>query len=176
MRSVLLAGGVAVVGIVGLQAGAIFHNTFHPHAWLGPCQISGWLGHTTRKRAKFPENRKWRVVDGDTLFCERRHVRIDAIDAPESDKAHSKCDEERELGLKAKAYVETLLSSSNWTASSRGVRAGPDKYGRFRVKIFVEGRDLGEILKQEGLAKDYDGKGEKPSWCPPKAAGLPSPG
>ena len=148
--------------------GATYNDTFHPHAWLRPCVISKALGSTDRERSPgFPENLKWRVVDADTLFCENRRVRIYGIDAPEPEKRQAKCEKEIRLGLRATNFVRELLATSNWSTSRVGVKPGPDKYGRFLVHVIVGGRHLGALLKEQGLAKDWDGDGEKPDWCTP---------
>jgi len=38
------------------------------------------------------------------------------------------------------------------------------KYFRVVAEVWIDGDSLGEKLKSEGLAKDYDGEGERPKW------------
>ena len=38
------------------------------------------------------------------------------------------------------------------------------KYFRIVADVYLDGESLAEKLKEAGLAKDYDGEGEKPTW------------
>ena len=110
------------------------------------------------------------VVDGDTVkvkvkiwlgLYQEVAVRIREIDAPEI--SQPKCPEEKELGQKAKAFLESVLtkqSTVNLTKISQ------DKYGG-RVDASLEttdGKDIGALLLKEGLALPYNGR-KKKSWC-----------
>ena len=39
-----------------------------------------------------------------------------------------------------------------------------DKYFRILAEVWIDGESLGEKLKSEELAKDYDGEGARPEW------------
>jgi endonuclease YncB( thermonuclease family) len=39
-----------------------------------------------------------------------------------------------------------------------------DKYFRVLAEVWIDGESLGEKLKSEGLAKDYNGEGARPEW------------
>jgi micrococcal nuclease len=115
------------------------------------------------------------VVDGDTVrvkvkiwlgLYQEVKVRIAEIDAPEiSSKA--KCTKEKELGLKAKEFLESVIpqqSTINLT------RISEDEFGG-RVDATIQtndGKDVGELLLREGLASPYNKRGKKKNWCAPE--------
>ena len=39
-----------------------------------------------------------------------------------------------------------------------------DKYFRVLAEVWIDGESLGEKLKSDGLAKEYDGEGARPEW------------
>ena len=113
------------------------------------------------------------VVDGDTVnvkvkiwlgLYQEVAVRIEGVDTPETRSA--KCSHERELGFKAKGFVEKLLPAGSTISLSH---VGDDKYhGRVVATLrTTNGEDLGQRLLKEGLAAPYDG-GKKKSWCGPE--------
>lgn len=113
------------------------------------------------------------VVDGDTLHDNRRNqdYRLFGIDAPET--ARAKCEAEKALGHTAAARVGELLTGAEkivalpgWDPGGRD-RWPRDGFGRRIGRIELDGRDLGEILLAEGLARPYSGEGPHPDWCAP---------
>jgi endonuclease YncB( thermonuclease family) len=100
------------------------------------------------------------VVDGDTIKAPYGVTyRLLGFDAPETHFA--KCDAERELGLAAKERLEELLETSEVKVIESGKR---DKYGRTLAQVTANGRDVGDILISEGLARPYHGE-RRTSWC-----------
>jgi endonuclease YncB( thermonuclease family) len=100
------------------------------------------------------------VVDGDTVKAPYGVTyRLLGFDAPETHFA--KCDAERELGFAAKQRLEELLATSEVKVIESGKR---DKYGRTLAQLTANGRDVGDILIGEGLARPYHGERRK-SWC-----------
>lgn len=100
------------------------------------------------------------VVDGDTIKAPYGVTyRLLGFDTPET--YFAKCDAELELGLAAKERLEELLRTSEVTVIESGKR---DKYGRTLAYLKADGRDVGEILIGEGLARPYHGEKRK-SWC-----------
>ena len=105
-----------------------------------------------------------KVVDGDTIkvnipgvhhiFGDNIGIRINNIDAPE---IRGKCDQEKELALKARERVRELLNGAqvNLKGCSRG------KY--FRLVCDVNGID--DVLCSEGLAVPYHGGRKSKDWC-----------
>lgn len=103
--------------------------------------------------------------DGDSLVINRERLRLANIDAPE---LKARCPYERAQALRARNRLHELLQRPFLVEAT-----GQDRYGRTLVRIRVDGRDVGEVLVGEGLARPYAG-GRKP-WCPAPAASPPSP-
>jgi endonuclease YncB( thermonuclease family) len=116
------------------------------------------LGVVTAKAQQGPGG--YHVVDGDTIHAPFGvKYRLMGFDTPEI--FHAKCDAEFELGMAAKKRLEELLASGE----VRVIESGRiDKYRRTLARVEVNGRDVGEILIGEGLARPYKGERCK-SWC-----------
>lgn len=100
------------------------------------------------------------VVDGDTIKAPYGVTyRLLGFDTPET--RFAKCDAELQLGLAAKKRLEELMGTSEVKVLESSKR---DRYGRTLAHVTVNGRDVGEILIGEGLARAYRGKKRK-SWC-----------
>lgn len=101
-----------------------------------------------------------RVWDGDSIRLgttpQAEAVRIFNIDAPELE---GQCDSETELALQAKNRLAELLEGRRVEI----LRQGTDRYGRTLAAVQVEGRDVGDILVGEGLARTWTGRREP--WC-----------
>lgn len=97
------------------------------------------------------------VTDGDTLWHEGVKLRLENIDTPEIDQA--KCAYERQLGERAKARLTVLLNGGYQIHYS----GRADRYRRPLVRVTVNGRDVGEQLMAEKLARLYRGRRE--GWC-----------
>jgi endonuclease YncB( thermonuclease family) len=69
--------------------------------------------------------------------------------------------EELALGEQAAERLRALVNSGVVTLSS--IDRDRDVYGRLLRNVAVDGRDVGETLVSEGLARDYAG-GRRP-WC-----------
>jgi endonuclease YncB( thermonuclease family) len=102
----------------------------------------------------------YRVVDGDMIHAPFGvKYRLMGFDTPEIHFA--KCTEEFALGMAAKERLEELLASGE----VRIIESGrTDKFRRTLAHVEVDGRDVGEILIGEGLARPYKGGKRKP-WC-----------
>ena len=108
------------------------------------------------------------VYDGDTfkidlpsqhpLFGDDISVRVAGIDTPE---LKGSSDEVKALAYKAKNRTQELLSDAK-TIELKNPQRG--KYFRVVADVWVDGESLGEKLKSDGLAKDYDGEGARPEW------------
>ncbi|MDX2263842.1 MAG: thermonuclease family protein [Hyphomicrobiales bacterium] len=103
----------------------------------------------------------WIIVDGDTVKAPYGVTyRVLGYDAPETHFA--KCEAERRLGHAATRRFEALLSSGEVTVRESG---RIDKYGRTLATVYVNGRNVSEIMIAEGFARAYDG-GKRQGWCP----------
>jgi micrococcal nuclease len=98
------------------------------------------------------------VLDGNTIVLDGMHIPIANIDAPEVHQFH--CDAERRLGLVAKRRMVELLNSGPVAVHVGDPRDGrkKDRHGRTLATIDVDGRDVGEIMIAEGLARPWTGK------------------
>jgi endonuclease YncB( thermonuclease family) len=118
-----------------------------------------------------------RVIDGDTIrvFNMQPNVRLVGFNAPETRRA--KCDIERELGDKATRRVRDLVrnESLDFEYVDCSCPAGTEEtpicnYGRSCGILRAGGKDVGEILIDEGLAVSFKcgatrcPKTPKP-WC-----------
>ena len=106
------------------------------------------------------------VSDGDTLrLCSGERVRLVGIDAPEragSDRCSARsrmrlagsrnpswCD--AAMAERSKAALERFIA----TGTVRVERRGLDAYGRTLARVTVNGRDAGEWLISQGLARPW---------------------
>lgn len=101
-----------------------------------------------------------RVWDGDSLRLgmteEAEAIRIFNIDAPELE---GQCAYEINLAQHSKRRLAELLQGQR--AEVR--RHGMDRYGRTLASVSINGRDAGDILVSEGLARTWTGRREP--WC-----------
>lgn len=101
------------------------------------------------------------VVDGDTLWVGGldQSVRLQSIDAPETSSNLCGGRAEIDLGRKAAQRLIQLLNENDATLSLNGI----DRYGRNLGTIRINGRDVGDILVSEGLARRWPNGRE--FWC-----------
>lgn len=106
-----------------------------------------------------------RVVDGDTFVLRLgetdEKVRALGYDTPE---LHARCPEEATMAAAATQWAALLLESAD-TVEACPLRGGRrDRYGRLLASVLVDGRDLGDLLIRQGLARAYAG-GRRGGWC-----------
>lgn len=80
------------------------------------------------------------TIDGDTLRMGPERIRLRGIDTPELSEPR---------GQEARQRLEQLLKEG----PIRIVPHGQDVYGRTVADVFVNGRNIAEVLKQEGYEK-----------------------
>jgi endonuclease YncB( thermonuclease family) len=108
------------------------------------------------------------VYDGDTfkidlqgvhpLFGDKLPIRVKGIDTPEM---RGTSEEVKALAIQARELTENTLKSAQ-KIELRNPERG--KYFRVVAEVWVDGKALAGMLKEKGLAKDYDGEGQRPSW------------
>ena len=99
------------------------------------------------------------VVDGDTIWLDGQNLRLQSYDTPEP--YNDICGGQTEVALahRASARLLELLNANAFTVHT----AGKDRYGRTLATIRIAGRDVGDILIEEGLARRWpDGR---EWWC-----------
>jgi endonuclease YncB( thermonuclease family) len=129
---------------------------------LGPQQQSAPQGDVLLQRIQ--------VIDGDTIDVNGQHYRLVGIDTPESG-LRAKCQRERDLSARATRRLSEIVSRGvQFERVACGCPAGTEgtpacNYGRLCGKLTSGGRDVGQILIGEGLAKYYFCTA---GHCPPK--------
>jgi endonuclease YncB( thermonuclease family) len=119
-----------------------------------------WWGSGERPRLYEPG--ACRAIDGDTLDCAGRRVRLANIDAPE---LHGRCPSEIQMAERAKlAAMIALADAPVRVVPDGGPSGGKDRYGRLIARVSVDGNDLGATLVAQGLARPYTG-GARQGWC-----------
>lgn len=100
------------------------------------------------------------VVDGDTLWINGVKLRAQGYDTPETTTNICGGSQEVALGQAATRRFIEILNTARIDISPVG-RKG--RYGRDLVVIYANGRDVGDILVGEGLARHYPSGRE--FWC-----------
>lgn len=107
------------------------------------------------------------VIDGDTVRVNQESVRLVGFNTPETRGAE--CEAERALGYRAKERLRQLIDqASTIRLDYETTRAGVpsrDQYRRLLAALVLDGRDVGEVLIAEGLARAYSGSTARGSWC-----------
>ena len=106
--------------------------------------------------------------DGDTCtfafpdwpeLFQKMPVRLRGLDAPE---IRGKCLDEATKAIAAKSALRFALATAEYVELRKVER---DKYFRLLAEVWVDGRDVAELLIRKGLARPYEG-GTRKSWCP----------
>jgi micrococcal nuclease len=130
----------------------------------------GLRGRTHHIAASPIDASRIRVIDGDTFEDTQAHVtyRIANIDTPETG-SRARCAAERDLGNRATRAARTLIAG----ADDIEIRATGriDRWERAIAFVLIDGRDLGQTLIAEGLARPWRGRREP--WCDAGGALIP---
>lgn len=110
------------------------------------------------------------AVDGDTIRCNGERMRdigdgrpfVSGFDAPELSKP--RCAQELAWAKAAKRRYAQLLRTPGVTVHDSGERDGTRTHRRLVVVRLPDGRSLGSILIQEGLAGEWR-PGRRIDWC-----------
>jgi micrococcal nuclease len=89
-----------------------------------------------------------------------QRYRLIGFDTPETRFAD--CADERAMGNRATRRASELVATAR--ELTLHVHEGRDRYGRGLAELKVDGRDLGRVLIEEGLARAYHG-GKRAVWC-----------
>ena len=105
-----------------------------------------------------------KVVDGDTIkveidlgfdLCVTTTIRLAGIDTPES---RTKDLKEKQLGLDAKKWLETILTE-NQNIRIHTTKDADEKYGRLLGTLYLSNdvNSINELMIESGYAWKYDG-------------------
>jgi endonuclease YncB( thermonuclease family) len=93
-----------------------------------------------------------RVIDGDTIAVGSRHVRLQGIDAPETDQVCLGARGERwTCGIAAREHLSSHIAGRAITCAARG----EDRYGRMLATCSAGGENLNAWIVREGWALAY---------------------
>jgi len=124
---------------------------------LSPLFLANWPNSV--EGTYYPEGSEIYVIDGDTISYAGQRIRLQGFDTPEI--RNPECAEEARLGEAAKARVQSLIAQNE---NRLEILDAHDKYGRDLGRLFIDGRNIREILTSEGLAQVYVW-GVEISWC-----------
>lgn len=109
------------------------------------------------------------IYDGDTFRANikaypdiigyRIGVRVNGIDTPEM---RGKCEQEKQLARQAKQFTVSQLRKAK-KVELRNMKRG--KYFRIVADVYVDDKNLAEMLIEQGLAVTYDGGHKAKEWC-----------
>jgi micrococcal nuclease len=108
----------------------------------------------------FADESRCRALDGDTYICRGERIRLENVDAPE---LHARCAAELEAARAATRFAQAALDGAREIRIEVG-RRSRDRYGRTLARVAIDGRDLGELLVDVGLARPYHGE-RRLGWC-----------
>jgi len=153
---------LAVIAIIAVCAlGWVSVDQFMPSGL--PQQSTGQGASSESVTASFSmcgSNRYTCVVDGDTVWYQGMNLRLQSYDTPEPYDGICGGEQEVALAKRASARLLELLNSNPFTVETFGV----DGTGsRTLATIRIAGRDVGDILIEEGLARRWPDGVE--FWC-----------
>jgi endonuclease YncB( thermonuclease family) len=100
------------------------------------------------------------VVDGDTVWFNGQNLRLESYDTPEP--YYDVCGGATEVALarRASGRLLELLNSNAWTVEVHELDSTGERH---RATLRIDGRDVGETLIAEGLARRWPDGPE--FWC-----------
>ena len=151
-------------GILALALAALVCGLYVWLPGLGPFRLASatLFGPGEAVARHFPLCRSSRitcVVDGDTFWLDGVKIRLADINTPEV--SEPLCAAEAALGARATRRLQLLLNAGPFELT-RGLR-DEDRYGRKLRIVQRDGRSIGDVLIEEGLARRW--LGYKQSWC-----------
>ena len=159
----LLAAGLLLTLLVGVSLFLLFDDDQKDQAAVPKTPVKNHSDLFVIKPEQVVE-----VYDGDTfkidleglapIFGEKLSIRVKGIDTPEM---RGTSEEVKALAVQARALTEDTLKGAQ-RIELRNPERG--KYFRIVAEVWVDGKTLAAMLKDKGLAKDYDGEGERPEW------------
>ena len=116
-----------------------------------------------------------RVYDGDTFFIDVPRwpdiigkdigIRVAGLDTPE---IRSRCkNKEAKANEKAMAIVARDYAKELLTKADRIELINMKRGSRFRIvaEVYVDGKNLAELMINKGYGRPYNGKKKRVTWC-----------
>lgn len=110
--------------------------------------------------------------DGDSGTVNGVDFRLSDVDAPETGGVGAaiggaKCEEERELGKKAKLFMQELTSNAELIVTHE---YATDAYGRRVIDLSANGKDVAQAGLEAEVLRSWDHEGtraleKRPQWC-----------
>lgn len=137
-------------------------------AFLAPAAVDAGAGPDEGQERAGPALRtlhRPHAIDGDTLRDDAtgERFRLIRIDAPESGQG-ARCPAEAALAQRATHAARQAILGARQVQARLSGRI--DRYGRTLASISLDGRDLAQLLLDQGLARPWTGRRE--AWCGPK--------
>ena len=102
--------------------------------------------------------------DGDTCYVtvdnENTKIRLLELDTPEISKP--KCDQELQLGFKARDYLNSLIMNASSIEFKTDYKK--DYFGRILSYLIIDGEDASAKIISNNLGVVYD-RNSKQDWC-----------
>ena len=159
----LIAG---IVTVIALAVSSVLYFVFRTDTESGAA--SAFQVATIGDIFTFTPEEIVSIYDGDTfkidlagvhpLFGDDVSIRLFGVDTPEMRGSE---DRVKVLAEKARNLTEKALMGAKRIELKNPQRG---KYFRIVADVYVDGNSLAELLMKAGLAKTYDGTGEKPVW------------
>jgi endonuclease YncB( thermonuclease family) len=93
-----------------------------------------------------------RIIDGDTLIINGTHIRLEGVDAPETDQVCLDAKGARWIcGIEARDRLKERVAGREISC----VDEGADRYNRILAMCSLAGQDLNRWIVREGLALAY---------------------
>ena len=102
--------------------------------------------------------------DGDTCYVtvdgKSTKIRLLELDTPEISKP--KCDQEFQMGLKARDYLNNLIMNASSIEFKTDYKM--DYFGRILSYLIIDGEDASAKIRSNNLGVIYE-RGNKKDWC-----------
>lgn len=92
------------------------------------------------------------VIDGDTIEIHGQRIRLEGIDAPESNQV---CEAERKRDVLCGRVAAFHLANMIGRQTVYCTETGRDRYGRLLAECEVGGQDIGDAMVRSGHALAY---------------------